>query len=52
MYFISVVHDKIVCLVCSNGVSVPNEYNLHRLCETLHKGKFGVLKVKLREDKL
>jgi hypothetical protein len=46
------VRDKIVCLICNKGVSVPKEYNLRRHYETLHKDKFGVLEVKLREDKL
>jgi hypothetical protein len=30
MYFFSVVHDKIVCLICNKGESVPKEYNLRR----------------------
>jgi hypothetical protein len=51
-YFFSVVHDKIVCLFFNKGVSVPKEYNLRRHYETLHNDAFGVLKGKLREDKL
>jgi hypothetical protein len=52
MYFFSVVRDKIVCLICNKGVSVPKEYNLRRHYETLHKDTFGVLEGKLREDNL
>jgi hypothetical protein len=52
MHFFSVVRDKIVCLLCNKGVSVPKEYNLRRHYETIHKDKFGVLEGKLREDKL
>jgi hypothetical protein len=33
-YFFSVVRNKIVCLICSKGVSVPKEYNLRRHHET------------------
>jgi hypothetical protein len=51
-FFFSVVHHKIVCLICNKGVSVPKEYNLRRHYETSHKDKFGVLEGKLREDKL
>jgi hypothetical protein len=51
-YFFSVVRDKIVCLICNKGLSVPKEYNLHCHYETLHKDKFGVLEGKLREDTL
>lgn len=29
MYLFILVHDKIVCLVCNKGVSVPKEYSLH-----------------------
>jgi hypothetical protein len=50
--FFSVVRDKIVCLICNKRVSAPKEYNLRRHSETLHKNKFGVLELKLREDKL
>jgi hypothetical protein len=33
-------------------VSVPKEYNLGPHYESLYKDKFGVLEVKLREDRL
>jgi hypothetical protein len=49
--FFSVMRDKIVCLICNKGTSVPKEY-LRRHYETLHKDKFGVPEEKLREDKL
>jgi hypothetical protein len=51
-FFFSVVHDKIVCLICSKAVSAPKEYNLRRHYETLHKDKFVVLEGMLRENKL
>jgi hypothetical protein len=50
--FFSIVHDKIVCLICSKAVSAPNEYNLRHHYETLRKDKFGVLEGRLRENKL
>jgi hypothetical protein len=51
-FFDSVVSDKIVCHICSKGLLAPKEYNLRHHYETLHKDKFGVLEVKLKEDKL
>jgi hypothetical protein len=57
------VRDKIVCLICNKGVSVPKStictkgvsvpkgYNLRLHYETSHKDAFGVLK-KPWEDKL
>jgi hypothetical protein len=50
--FFSVVHDKIVCLICSKAASAPKEYNLRRHYETLRKDKFVVLEGMLRENKL
>jgi hypothetical protein len=52
VYFFSVVRDKIVCLICSQAVSTPKEYNLRRHYETLSKDKYGVLEGRLRENKL
>jgi hypothetical protein len=52
MYFFSVVRDKIDCLICNKGVSMPKEYNLCHHYKTLHKDRFGVLEGNLREDKL
>jgi hypothetical protein len=52
MFFFSEVRDKIVYLICSKGVSVPKEYSFCHHYETLHRDKFGVLELKLREDKL
>jgi hypothetical protein len=52
VYLFSVVRDKSVCLIFNKGASVPKEYNLRRHYENLHKDKFGVLEVKLREEKL
>jgi len=43
MYFVSLVWEKIVCLICNKGVSVPKEYNLHHHYETMHKQKFAHL---------
>jgi hypothetical protein len=50
--FFSVVRDRIVCLICNKGVSLPKEYDLRRHYETLHKDTLGVFEGKLREDKL
>jgi predicted dithiol-disulfide oxidoreductase (DUF899 family) len=52
VYFFNLVCDKIACLVCSNVVSAPKEYNLHHQHKTLHQDNSGVLVRKLREDKL
>jgi hypothetical protein len=51
-HFFSAMHDKTVHLICSKGVAVPKKYNLYHLYKTLHKDKFGVLKVKLKGNKL
>ena len=36
LYLFAVVNSKVLCLVCQNVVSVPNEYNLRRHFETQH----------------
>jgi hypothetical protein len=45
MYLFSEVREKIVCLICNKGVSVPKEKNLHRHYETFTKKNLGILKV-------
>jgi hypothetical protein len=52
MYFCNEVRDKTVGLICNKSVLEPKEYNLRRHYRILHRNKFGVLEVKVREVKL
>jgi hypothetical protein len=51
MYVFSLARAKICCLTCSKAVTVPKECSWCRHYETLHKGNFGILEGRLREDK-
>lgn len=41
LYFVTEVHDTILCLICQQTIAVVKEYNIRRHYETMHKDKYS-----------
>lgn len=51
-FFFAVVNNKPTCLICTQQVAVPKEYNIRRHYQTIHGDKYKKYTGKLREEKV